>query len=139
MGVRGLCYIPRYDLGRGIGLVITTILHPYCLAVPCLSNKKLSECTHGRESRHDGFQNTPHSAPTHSPVSVQSPLHFLPINFVYNEEGVPLDKHNTLTLFSLDEFVMPTRVGPKNITSSSGCAITKRMLRPEIGAEEEAV
>ena len=54
-------------------------------------------------------------------------------------KAIPLDRHNTLTLFSADEFVMPTSVGPKNMTSSSGCAITKRMLRPEIGVDEEDV
>ena len=46
---------------------------------------------------------------------------------------LPFDRHNTLTLFSLDELVMPTNVGPKNMTSSSGCAMTSRMLRPYRG------
>ena len=48
---------------------------------------------------------------------------------------VPLDRHSTLTEFSADEFVIPINVGPKNMTSSSGWAMTKRMFRPWIASD----
>ena len=85
------------------------------------------------EFRRPRSRNNSNSRPVPVPVFVLTPPHFL--LSVLPGEVIPLDRHNTLTSFAADEFVIPTNVGPKNITSSSGWAITKRMFLSRIGLD----
>jgi hypothetical protein len=49
---------------------------------------------------------------------------------VCRQNHVPLERHNILTWFPISGFVNESKVGPKNIASSSGCAMSSNIRLP---------